>query len=300
MIFLLFLIAFIGLWIALNFLLKKVGFHLDLQKYVSSKVNGNSRPKKEEQKMEIEPAVYTPESDNALEIHDLIKTYPSGDSQIKAVDIPSLNIKKKEFMAIMGRSGSGKSTLLNLLGALDKPSKGVVFLDGKNLAGLSRQDLNHLRNTKIGFVFQDFNLIPTLTALENVALPLRYSDLPKIKHEEVASKALEGVGLKNRASHFPSQLSGGERQRVAIARALVNKPTVVLADEPTGEVDTTTSDSLINLMKDLNQKLGTTFIIVTHDPQVAKSTNRVLRIQDGQIISDKRVIKVTAPEPELV
>lgn len=302
MTYLLLLLAFAGLWAVINYLIQKwtplnqiwgniMKNNISLNTVETSAKNNDS---------DLVPS----NSDNSLEVINLVKDYKSGSSIIKAVDIPKLFIKKGEFMAIMGRSGSGKSTLLNLIGGLDQPTSGTVFLDGENLAKVKPSQLNLIRNQKIGFVFQDFNLIPTLTAMENVALTLKYNHQDLLTRERKALKALDSVGLKNRSNHFPDQLSGGERQRVTIARALVNNPTVVLADEPTGEVDTQTSEEIIGLMKDLNKKFGTTFIIVTHDPVIAKSTNRVLTLQDGQITADKRVIRAvnaeTSQEDELV
>lgn len=303
MIFLLLFLAFVGLWLVINYLINKwTPLSTTVMNMMKRDSQENTPQALADMLLESSP---TPASlGNSLEIQNLLKNYPSGGSSITAVDIPKLSIKKGEFMAIMGRSGSGKSTLLNLLGGLDKPTSGIVFLDGENLAAVKSKQLNLIRNRKIGFVFQDFNLIPTLTAQENVALPLKYTYEDPILREKRALKALDSVGLKNRRNHFPDQLSGGECQRVTIARALVNNPTVVLADEPTGEVDNQTSEEIINLMKDLNKKFGTTFIIVTHDPVVAKATNRVLTLQDGRITADKRVIRAnfseTTTDDELV
>jgi putative ABC transport system ATP-binding protein len=301
MIFLLLLVAFVTLWGLLNFLLNNW--------YEIFNANRSQNPEKALKEIKepapIEPPFPDPTSGNhSLEVSKLLKNYSLANEEIKAVDIPKLTVQKGEFLAIMGRSGSGKSTLLNLLGGLDRPTSGAVFLDGDNLASLKGSQLTDVRNKKIGFVFQEFNLIPTLTAQENVELPLRYSGLTKVERSKKALAALDSVGLKSRANHFPSQLSGGESQRVTIARALVNKPTVVLADEPTGEVDSQTSTQLVSLMKDLNKKLGTTFVIVTHDPIVAKATNRILSMQDGRIITDKNIVKLNSDilrvEDELV
>lgn len=298
MIYILFLIAFVALWIALNYLFSKMGtWKFDTSKLPSYKKAPEKVTVVEEIKQE-EPAPEIVSPNRAgLEVQNLTKVYPSGKEKITAVDIPKLQIKKGEFMAIMGRSGSGKSSLLNLFGGLDKPTSGSVFLDGQDLAKASGGELNQIRNKKIGFVFQEYNLIPTLTAMENVRLPMEYTDTSAEEKDKRALKALSAVGLSDRANHFPSQLSGGENQRVTIARALVNNPTVVLADEPTGEVDTQTSAGIVSLMKDLNKKMGTTFVIVTHDPSLAKSTNRVVTLMDGKISSDRNVVKINTSSP---
>ena len=218
-----------------------------------------------------------------------MKHYHQGDALVKALDGVDLTIHKGEFTSIMGRSGSGKSTLLNMLGALDRPSDGSVKIDGIDVAKLSSRKLVGIRRSKIGFVFQQYNLVPTLTALENVELPLKYSGISSKKRLQQATKALEEVGLGQRTRHRPQQMSGGEQQRVAIARALVTKPAIILADEPTGEVDSHTAEQIIDLMKKLNQELGATFIIVTHDPAVAQHTNRIIMLSDGRIESDAKI-----------
>ncbi len=313
MIFILFIIAFLGLWAVINFLLKsfqtgewawpkfslpKMG---SVQKLSLPKISlpNFSLPNFQ---WPISPEVKdktktTNKTTTGVEITQLVKEYPSGSEKIRAVDIPTLDIRAGEFLAVMGRSGSGKSSLLNLLGGLDKPTSGVIYLDGDDLSTLKSGPLSKLRNQKIGFIFQESNLIPSLTALENVELPLKYARIPGKEKKERALKALENVGLKKRVNHFPSQLSGGEAQRVTIARALVNNPSLVLADEPTGEVDSQTSGEIIDLMKDLNKKFGTTFVIVTHDPLVAHATNRIIRLQDGKVLSDKRIIKIDGSVP---
>lgn len=306
MIFLLYIIAFLGLWGVINFLLKSFQkgewvwpkFTLpalaNLPKLTLPQIslaNISLSSWKRLTKTEAKPKIGL-KATTGVEIAQLVKEYPSGGEKITAVDIPSLAIKAGEFLSIMGRSGSGKSTLLNLLGGLDKPTTGVIYLDGEDLSTLKSGALSKIRNQKIGFIFQESNLIPSLTALENVELPLKYARISRKEKRERALKALDSVGLKKRVNHFPSQLSGGEAQRVTIARALVNEPSLVLADEPTGEVDSQTSNEIIALMKDLNKKLGTTFIIVTHDPLVAHATNRILRLQDGKVISDKKIIKI--------
>jgi putative ABC transport system ATP-binding protein len=198
-----------------------------------------------------------------------------------------LVVERGSMVAIMGRSGSGKTTLLNILGGLDRPDEGQVVLDGVDITRLNGRALTRVRREKVGFVFQEFNLIPTLTALENVELPMRYARVPPGQRRQRALEALARVGLAHRAHHRPSQLSGGEQQRVTIARALVMRPALVLADEPTGELDSQTAAQVIELMEALNRELGQTFLIVTHDPGVARHCGRIIKMEDGRIISDE-------------
>jgi putative ABC transport system ATP-binding protein len=220
-----------------------------------------------------------------LQARDLVKVYRRGASEVRAVDGISLDVAPGEFMAVMGRSGSGKTTLLDLLGCLLRPTAGTLAVDGRDVIGASDGELAGVRQRKIGFVFQEFNLIPTLDALENVMLPLRYG--PRRRDARVRATALLAlVGLGERLRHRPSELSGGEQQRVAIARALVNDPAVVLADEPTGELDSATSGALLGMLRRLNEDRGVTFVIVTHDAGVAGSTDRVVRLRDGQVVAD--------------
>src|SRR5687768_14759613 len=222
-----------------------------------------------------------------LEATDLTKVYQRGPSTVRAVDGISLSVAAGEFMSIMGRSGSGKTTLLDLLGCLLRPTSGALAIDGRSVIGASDGELAAIRRERIGFVFQEFNLIPTLTAVENVLMPLRYG--PRRSDGRArAAELLELVGLGSRASHRPSELSGGEQQRVAIARALVNEPAVILADEPTGELDTATSDTLMETLRALNAERGVTIIIVTHDAAVAGRTDRVVRLSDGRVVADER------------
>jgi putative ABC transport system ATP-binding protein len=222
-----------------------------------------------------------------LEADSLTKVYRRGASEVRAVDGISLTVEAGEFMAIMGRSGSGKTTLLDLLGCLLRPTDGQLAIDGRSVVGASDGELARIRRERIGFVFQEFNLIPTLTAVENVLLPLRYG--PRRRDARARAEALlEVVGLTGRASHRPTELSGGEQQRVAIARALVNEPAVILADEPTGELDSTTSERLVATLRGLNRERGVTIIIVTHDAGVAGATDRVVRLSDGRVIADER------------
>lgn len=210
----------------------------------------------------------------------------SGAEAIRALDGIDLQIAPGEFVAVMGPSGSGKSTLLNVIGALDRPTEGQVLVDGQDLAAI--RNLDAFRARKVGFMFQLHNLLPTLTALENVEVPMIGQASPGERHKR-AGELLELVGLAERAGHLPGQLSGGQRQRVAVARALANHPPLVLADEPTGSLDTTAGQELMGLLKDLNQSQGVTFIIVTHDPAVAQQTRRVLVMQDGKIVREDRI-----------
>jgi len=217
----------------------------------------------------------------------LRKTYRMGSEVVRALDGVDLVVERGSMVAIMGRSGSGKSTLLSILGGLDRPDEGQVVLDGVDITRLNGRALTRVRREKLGFVFQEFNLIPTLTALENVELPMRYARVPPGQRRQRALEALARVGLAHRAHHRPSQLSGGEQQRVTIARALVMRPALVLADEPTGELDSQTAAQVIELMEALNRELGQTFLIVTHDPGVARHCGRIIKMEDGRIISDE-------------
>ena len=222
-----------------------------------------------------------------LEASDLTKVYRRGASEVRAVDGISLTVEAGEFMAIMGRSGSGKTTLLDLLGCLLRPTDCELAIDGRSVVGASDGELARIRRERIGFVFQEFNLIQTLTAVENVMLPLRYGPR-RPDGRRRAAELLELVGLADRASHRPAELSGGEQQRAAIARALVNEPAVILADEPTGELDSATSGRLLETLRDLNRDRGVTMIIVTHDAGVAGATDRVVRLRDGRVVADER------------
>lgn len=219
-----------------------------------------------------------------MQVENLSKTYSQGKILVHALRCACITVRKGELLAIMGPSGSGKSTLLSLIGTLEKATDGKVILDGIDLTSVPEKLLPRVRREKIGFIFQHYNLIPTLSALENVELSMRFSKVPKKERGERAKKLLGELGLGDRLSHKPSELSGGEQQRVSIARALANKPAVVLADEPTGEVDSKTRDSIVRVFKELSEK-GQTILVVTHDPEVAKECSRVLRITDG-IIKD--------------
>ncbi len=217
---------------------------------------------------------------------DLTRVYQVGDSEVRAVDGLDFSLERGEFVSIMGPSGSGKSTLLNLLGCLDTPTSGQVLIDGVDTGELNTRQRTRLRREKIGFVFQEFNLLPVLNAVENVELPLRYLGVKSAERRRRAHTALEKVGLDKRSKHRPSQMSGGEQQRVAIARALVADPVIVLADEPSGELDTGNTRRILELMRDLNQNLGQTIAVGTHDPMVAEYTRRVISLRDGKVTED--------------
>ena len=219
---------------------------------------------------------------------DLWKTYVMGDEEIHALRGVSFEITRGEYVAIIGPSGSGKSTLMNMIGCLDTPSKGEYWLNGKLVSQMDDDELAWIRNKEIGFVFQTFNLLPRASALHNVELPLIYNGTPANKRIEMAKKALESVELGHRMSHKPNELSGGQRQRVAIARALVNNPSIILADEPTGNLDSKTSVEIMNLLEKLHER-GNTIILVTHEPDIAAHAHRVLTILDGQISKDERI-----------
>lgn len=225
-------------------------------------------------------------SDIIISLNSIKREFLVGSEVVKALRGVSFSVNRGEFLTIMGASGSGKSTLLNLLGCLDKPSSGDYFLDGVSVASLSKNELARLRNHKIGFVFQSFNLLPRTSALENVELPLLYnSKVSSKERKERAIAALEAVGLVNRMDHTPSQLSGGQQQRVAIARALVNDPVMILADEATGNLDTKTSYEIMHLFQELNQQ-GKTIVFVTHEPEIASMSKRTVTLRDGLVISD--------------
>jgi len=222
-----------------------------------------------------------------IEIKNAIKTYVTGDTSFRALDDVSLSIEDGEFLAIMGASGSGKSTFMNMLGCLDKPTSGSYFLDGIDVMKLNSDELSEIRNVKLGFVFQGFNLISRTSALENVEMPMIYKGIDHKERMERAKEALKIVGLENRENHFSNQMSGGQQQRVAIARAIVNDAPIILADEPTGNLDTKTSVEVMDFFVKLNEKRKKTIILVTHEPEIAEYAKRVVRFKDGKIISDE-------------
>lgn len=221
-----------------------------------------------------------------IEIKNLIKTYSTGETSFNALNDVSLSIDKEEFVAIMGASGSGKSTCMNILGCLDKPTSGSYFLDGIDVGKMSMNELSTIRNRKLGFVFQGFNLIPRTSAIENVEMPMIYKGIPPEERIKRAKEALKIVGLEARETHLPNQMSGGQQQRVAIARAIVNDAPIILADEPTGNLDTKTSIEVMEFFVKLNDS-GKTIILVTHEPDIAQYCKRIVRFKDGNIISDE-------------
>jgi len=223
-----------------------------------------------------------------VETRNLTKIYKMGAAEVRALQGIDLVVEQGEFVSVMGRSGSGKSTLLHLVGCLDRPTEGIIHLDGLEVTSLPKRRLPRIRREKVGFVFQQFNLLSSLTALENVMLPLRYTNISKREGRRRAQALLEEVGLGERVTHRPTEMSGGEQQRVAVARALINNPAIVLADEPTGELDTHTAGEIIGLLHELNERDGQTFIVVTHDPLVAEATDRTVYLQDGMIVREER------------
>ncbi len=224
-----------------------------------------------------------------IELFEIYKIYKMGETEVYALNGVSLKIEKNEFVAILGPSGSGKSTLMNIIGCLDTPTSGRYILDGNEVSKLSDNQLAQIRNSKIGFVFQQFNLIPQLTALENVELPLIYKGVPASKRHRMAKEALERVGLLDRIHHRPRQLSGGQQQRVAIARALVTEPSIILADEPTGNLDSKSGAEIMSIFKQLHAQ-GSTIVLITHDNNIAQQAKRIVRIQDGQIAEKQFIV----------
>ena len=225
-----------------------------------------------------------------IEVKNLIKTYQTGETFFNALNDVSLTIQKGEFVAIMGASGSGKSTFMNMIGCLDKPTSGIYFLDGIDVSTMTSDELANIRNQKLGFVFQGFNLISRTSALDNVQLPMIYAGIKEEERIERARNALKIVGLEKRENHMPNQMSGGQQQRVAIARAIVNDAPIILADEPTGNLDTKTSIEVMEFFIELNEKYGKTIVLVTHEPDIAEYCKRVVKFRDGNIESD--ILKV--------
>ncbi len=224
---------------------------------------------------------------NVIEIRNIIRDFPLGQETVHVLKGIDLDIQRGDYIAIMGPSGSGKSTLMNLLGCLDTPTSGSYILNGKDVSKMSDDELAEIRNNEIGFVFQTFNLLPRTTALENVALPMIYAGISKKERTDRAEEVLEDVGLADRMDHKPNQLSGGQRQRVAVGRALVNKPSIILADEPTGNLDSKTSEEIMDLLDEIH-KNGNTVIVVTHEEDIAAKAHRVIRLIDGMVDSDIR------------
>ncbi|MBR5320406.1 MAG: ABC transporter ATP-binding protein [Clostridia bacterium] len=220
-----------------------------------------------------------------IEIRDIYKIYNPGENEVRALDGINLTVEHGEFLAIVGQSGSGKSTLMNMLGLLDIPTSGTYILDGVDVKDMTDDELSEIRNKEIGFIFQGFNLIPSLTAVENVELPLVYRGMKKDERNKLALEALERVGLSHRLDHLPKQMSGGQQQRVAIARAVAARPPIILADEPTGNLDSHSGIEVMKILHELHNE-GRTVILITHDNDIANEAQRVIRIQDGQIISD--------------
>lgn len=221
-----------------------------------------------------------------IELKDIVKTYQMGDSIVHALDYVTVDIGVGEFTSIVGPSGSGKSTMMNIIGCLDRPTSGQYFLDGKEIGGYDDDELARTRNQKIGFVFQNFNLLPRLSALLNVALPLVYAGVPEPERLKRAQEMLASVGLGDRVHHKPTEMSGGQRQRVAIARALINQPAIIMADEPTGNLDTKSSYEIMDIFRSLNDA-GKTVVMVTHEPDIAEMTKRIIHMRDGKVVQDE-------------
>lgn len=222
-----------------------------------------------------------------VDVQDICKVYNPGENEVRALDHVSVQIHEKEFVAIIGQSGSGKSTLMNMLGCLDVPTSGTYMLHGKDVSNMSDDELSDIRNQEIGFIFQGFNLIQNLTALENVELPLIYRGVSKKERMELSKEALKKVGLENRMDHKPAEMSGGQQQRVAIARAIAQAPPIILADEPTGNLDSASSKEIMGILRELHED-GRTVIIITHDNEIAAQAKRVIKIMDGRIESDTK------------
>ena len=224
-------------------------------------------------------------SNHLIEVKNVYKIYNPGENEVRALDGISVTIDHSEFVAIVGHSGSGKSTFMNMLGCLDTPTSGDYYLDGVNVAGMTDDELSDIRNKQIGFIFQGFNLIPSLTAQENVELPLVYRGMPAEQRRQLAEEALTRVGMEHRMNHRPSELSGGQQQRVAIARAIAARPPIIMADEPTGNLDTRSGEEVMKILHELNEE-GRTIVLITHDNDIARQATRAIRIIDGKVVSD--------------
>ena len=224
-------------------------------------------------------------SNHLIEVKNVYKIYNPGENEVRALDGLSVTIDHGEFVAIVGHSGSGKSTFMNMLGCLDTPTSGDYYLDGVNVAGMTDDELSDIRNKQIGFIFQGFNLIPSLTAQENVELPLVYRGMPAEQRRQLAEEALTRVGMEHRMNHRPSELSGGQQQRVAIARAIAARPPIIMADEPTGNLDTRSGEEVMKILHELNEE-GRTIVLITHDNDIARQATRAIRIIDGKVVSD--------------
>ena len=224
-------------------------------------------------------------SNHLIEVKNVYKIYNPGENEVRALDGISVTIDHGEFVAIVGHSGSGKSTFMNMLGCLDTPTSGDYYLDGVNVAGMTDDELSDIRNKQIGFIFQGFNLIPSLTAQENVELPLVYRGMPAEQRRQLAEEALTRVGMEHRMNHRPSELSGGQQQRVAMARAIAARPPIIMADEPTGNLDTRSGEEVMKILHELNEE-GRTIVLITHDNDIARQATRAIRIIDGKVVSD--------------
>ena len=246
----------------------------------------SKKRKAEKEIMVKEEGKYTPDNDSMIQVFDLTKVYHMGEVEVHALDGISMKVRKGEFVSVMGPSGSGKTTLLNMIGALDNPTDGAVFINQTNVAHMDDEEQTNLRLKNLGFIFQFYNLVPVLTAYENVELPLVFANQPEDLRKERATKFLTLVGLGDRMDHLPSELSGGEQQRVAVARSLANEPSLLIADEPTGELDTKMGMEIINLLHDLNKELDQTILMVTHDPAVGRLADRLLKMRDGKIMDE--------------
>jgi putative ABC transport system ATP-binding protein len=233
-----------------------------------------------------EPAIAVERAPAVIELHDIRKVYRTGSIEVEALRGVSLTIEKGEYVAIMGPSGSGKSTLMHILGCLDVPTSGSYLLGGEDVGGMDEIDLAEVRNRRIGFVFQQFNLLPSLTAVRNVELPLSYAAIPRARRRALAEAALARVGLADRMDHRPGELSGGQQQRAAVARALASDPQLLLADEPTGNLDSTATEDVLGLFEELHQQ-GRTVVLITHEAEVAARAARTIRVRDGQIVADE-------------